>query len=253
MTDSLLNDNVEDLDIDPTKNYLEDLVGDGKKFKTPEDLAKAKLHSDNYIQHLLKEHDALKEDYTKVLAEARAKANIEDMLDQYTSRRNNDNNEFNLPNDSGNVDTPSLDPKQLETLVSKQILEFNKTEEQRKNFKVVQDKLKEHLGSNYSQLLKQQIESTPGLTVDMVDNLARTSPDAVFNLLGFNQVSPRDINAPRSSVRTDNFSPNTTPKRTRSYYVKMRKDQPALYYDPKTSVQMYKDAQEIPDFFDTED
>lgn len=253
MTDSLINDNANDFNIDPEKNYLDELVGDGKKFKSPEDLAKAKLHSDNYIQHLLKEHDALKEDYAKVLSEARAKANFEEMIDRFQTLRNENPGSNNTPSDQEDDDKPSLDLNKIESLVSQKILEHNKTEEQRKNFKTVQDKLKEQLGNNYPQLLKQKIESTPGLTVEMVDSLARTSPDAVFNLLGLNQTSPRDINAPRSSIRTDNFAPTTPQKRTRSYYVKMRKENPSLYYDPKTSVQMYKDAQEIPDFFDTED
>lgn len=252
MTDSLFLD--EDLNngFDPNKNYLEELVGDGKKFKSPEELARGKAESDDYISHLLKEHDALKQDYAKALSDAKAKANFEDMLTRYENIRNNDTGSFNQA-DPEDDEKPSLDLKQIETLVSNKIAETAKQQEQEKNFKAVQNKLKEQLGSNYSAVLKQRIDNTPGLTIEMVDQLARTSPDAVFNLLGMNQKSDSPITAPHSSLRSDNFSPSSQTKRTRSYYVKMRKENPTQYYNPKTSLQMYEDAKNIPDFFDTEE
>ena len=49
MNENLL-DAALDLDtVDPNKNYLTELVGDGKKFKTQEELARGKYESDLYL------------------------------------------------------------------------------------------------------------------------------------------------------------------------------------------------------------
>jgi hypothetical protein len=53
---------------------------------------------------------------------------------------------------------------------------------------------------------------------------------------------------PQSQRRSDSFSPQVT-KRNWAYYEKMRSENGNLYYDPKTQVQMHKDAQELKDAF----
>ena len=42
--------------IDPDKDYFEELVGDDKPFKSPKDLARAKLESDKFIEQLKQEN-----------------------------------------------------------------------------------------------------------------------------------------------------------------------------------------------------
>jgi len=63
MPDNLLNQDppAEPL-FDPNKNYYEDLVGQDKKFKDNETLAKAKVQSDIFIKHLERQQDELRKD-----------------------------------------------------------------------------------------------------------------------------------------------------------------------------------------------
>lgn len=257
MTDSLFQDDNNtgnNNNIDPNKNYLEELVGEGRKFKSPEELARGKMEADNYVAHLLREQDALRRDYEKALADSRAKANFEELLTRYENVRNNNDDDDMNQNRREDDDKPSLDLSQIESLITQKISETAKQAEQSNNFKKVQNKLKETFGDNFSSVLKQKIDNTPGLTVEMVDNLARTSPDAVYNLLGVNQQRGEQfLTPPSGSQRNDNFSPAVPQKRTRSFYVKMRATDPKKYYDPKTSVQMYQDSISNPDFFDTEE
>lgn len=46
------------------ENYLETLVGEGKKYKTPAELAKAKVHADKHIETILNEKRELEAKYT---------------------------------------------------------------------------------------------------------------------------------------------------------------------------------------------
>jgi hypothetical protein len=83
--------------------------------------------------------------------------------------------------------------------------------------------------------------NTLGITDEDLKFLAKKSPDAVINALGFNQQRDETYQAPpRSSQRTDNFSPAAEP-RDLIFYEKMRKEDPKKYFNPDTSVQRLKD------------
>src|SRR6478752_10635011 len=69
--------------IDPNKNYLEELVGEGRKFKSPEELARGKAESDLYIEHMKGRMDELRQDYTKLHNEYNAGPKLKETLDQY--------------------------------------------------------------------------------------------------------------------------------------------------------------------------
>ena len=85
----------------------------------------------------------------------------------------------------------------------------------------------------------------PGITSAEVNDLARKSPDAFFRLMGLDRQEDGNFQAPpRSNQRSDNFSPNTQ-KRDETYYDKLRRENAKVYYDPKTQVQMHKDAQQL--------
>src|SRR4029450_8159059 len=67
-----------DINVDPNKNYLEELVGEGKKFKTPEDLARGKAESDSFIERLQKELHGLRN-------ELKSRLQLEEVVDRISS------------------------------------------------------------------------------------------------------------------------------------------------------------------------
>src|SRR5258708_30783932 len=81
MTDSLVT-SMDNAELDPSKNYLTELVGDGKKFKTHEELAYGKAQSDSYIKILERQMDQLKTDYNEARAEAASRARLEDLVNK---------------------------------------------------------------------------------------------------------------------------------------------------------------------------
>lgn len=236
------NDNPQ---LDQSKNYLDELVGEGKKFKTVEDLARGKAESDLYIQTVNTRADQLRDDYLQLReqlnardSEATAQAKFDEMLSRYETIRNNPQSPVEPPE---RKPTPQFDPSKLDSLIEEKLL---KTEADRKaatNFSSVQKKLKEQLGSNYQSVLQERMNELD-LTTEDINSLARKSPTAFFNTLGLNQQQQESlVSGPRSTQRSS-FAPKAAEKRTWSYYENLRKANPKIYYDPKIANQMHDDA-----------
>lgn len=236
----LENTNQEDLpQIDPNKNYLEELVGEGKKFKTVEDLARGKVESDLYIEHKNRAQDELRAEYTRLQNEYNSGQSLKELIDQLKSNKESQNdNTQNVPDDKSD----KFDLKQIEEMIRSNISATKQQEKEEQNFNSVQAKLKEAYGDNYATVLKQQI-SELGLTADFVNDLAKKHPTVLYRTLGLEgQRQNETFQAPPASKnRSDPFAPNVA-KRTWSYYEKMRKSKPAEYFSPKMQDQMFKDA-----------
>ena len=237
MADNLLapTDNVTP---EPT-NYLTELVGDNKKFKSPEDLARGKWEADNYVKTLEGKLDELRNDYIKEREENASRANLEQLIRRLETAQPSqitqpEVKEMNTP--------PTIDSKQIESLVSTKIQEFELTKKQTDNFNSVKSKLIEQFGNNYQTKLKEQIENL-GLSEEEANALAKKSPAAFFRTLGMEQTQQQQTfqAPPKSDVRSA-FQPTGAPKRTWSYYQQMKKENPKAYHDPKTNIQMHNDA-----------
>lgn len=235
MTDSLFNDNNDPI-VDPNKNYFDELVGEGKKFKTPEDLARSKAEADAYIQTIIRQKDEMTNDIKKLREEYQARASLEELIDQLKGQ--SDRHDDNPAVDDKE---PSLDLTKIDSLVAQKIEDHQREQRERSNFNQVQAKLVEQFGNSYSTVLKQKRDEL-GLTEEDVNTLARRSPTAFFNTFGLNQRQQAEtFEAPlQTQRRTDQFAPKTE-KRTWSWYQKLKTENPNLYRDPRTQVQMHKD------------
>lgn len=247
MNQSLLTDQDNTHVIDESKNYLTELVGDGKKFKSPEDLARGKYEADLFIETLKRQQDELRSDYLKLRDESEARGRLEDLVRQMEGRQNTNSNN---PPEPPSVTPPTFKPEELESLVSKKILEIETSKKEQENFRLVSDKLKETLGDNYQTVLKSRINEL-GLTEEYVNEQARKYPKALLRVLGVDEQTQRqNFQAPpQTTTRSDNFAPRGAEKRTWSYYQKMKQEDPKRYYDQKTNIQMHNDIIELGDAF----
>lgn len=243
LDDTNQNDQIQ---IDQNKNYLEELVGEGKKFKTVEDLARGKAEADMYIEHFKKSQDELRSDYQRLREEYNAGPTLKELIDQLKNQKQSDNDITQIVNEDKSA---ALDLAKIEELVQAKIQATKQQEKEEANYNSVQAKLLETYGPNYAQTLKQQV-SQLGLTADFVNDLARKHPQVLFKTLGLDgQRQNENFQAPPASTnRSDHFAPNVN-KRTWSYYEKMRKTEPTKYFDPKTQDQMFKDATSLGEAF----
>jgi hypothetical protein len=244
MTDSLLDPNKQEPQIDPSKNYLEELVGEGKKYKDQIELAKAAVYKDLHIQQIETENAELREEFSKLRKEHNSSASLAERIDQLIQlqqqKASSDNN-----NTVKAEDKQGIDPAQFDSLLDAKLTAREADRRARDNMNAVKKGLEAQFGNGYPTVLKQTVENL-GLTVEDADALARKSPAAFFKTLGLEPKAPEGFQAPPSSGRrTDSFAPTSGPKRTNSYYEKMRKENPNLYFSKQMSLQRERDYREL--------
>lgn len=207
---------------------LESLVGEDKKFKSVEDLAKGKAESDKFIEQLQSELSGLREELDKRLT-------AEDVLTKI--REENSANQSN-----GEPTSSSLSEDKVAELV-KSTLESTRTEEQRQaNIASVDQKLQEMYGDKANAELQKKAAEL-GVGVDFLASVAMQSPAAFFNTVGINanqqaggvQVSTSTVN---TEVLAQQGEASQAKAGSKAYFDQMRKDNPKLYWDPKTQNQI---------------
>lgn len=242
MTESLLDNTSTETTVDPTKNYLEELVGDGKKFKTVEDLARGKYEADLHVSLKNRELDALTAEYKRLQNEYNAGPKLQEVLDKILTAQTS-SSETPKANDN-NTAPPAFDPSQLDSLLESKLQKISAAKQAQENTKLVKDTLQAQFGDGFSAMLQAQTQKL-GLTKEMVDNLVQTSPDAIFRIMGTNQAKDNTFQAPpRSSRQSTDFAPNTN-KRTFAYWKEEAKKKPGLFSDPKAHNQMLEDIKAI--------
>jgi|SRR5712664_1938325 len=240
MTDNLLNSE-DSAVLDPSKNYLPELVGEGKKFKTPEDLAYGKAQSDSYIKILERQMDQLKADYEEARIEAISRARVEELVNKL-------NNPSPIqPQVTNDQTKPEINMTEIEALMSRKIQETEINKRHKENLDMVKAELEKRFGNNLESHLKEV-----GLDGESAAQLAKVNPQLVLKALGVDKTSqPYNTAPPRN---TSVASPNKyTPQRTWSYYQEMFKANPSLKMDSRTNVQMQKDYISLGEAFEDGD
>lgn len=235
MTESLVDGNPE------PQNYLAELVGEGKKFKDAEALARGKYEADRFIEIKNKQFDDLREDYLRLMDESKNRAKLEDLITQLEGKQIVDPEPQKpmIPNE------PTLKPEDIESLVDKRITETERARQQQSNFNVVKAKLEERFGDNYASHVRERVKEL-GLTADELNDLARRSPNAAINALGLNAQPSGFQNQPVSSVTR---KPAQGSQKTWQYYQEMKRTNPKLYTDPKITNEMIQQAETLGDAF----
>jgi hypothetical protein len=245
--------------VDPSKkSFFETLTGPGGKFYdddpavAAEKVARGKYEADLYVKQLESRLDEMRADFLQMKQENESRANLEDLLDQISSPRNKTSEtpitQRSLDRDQ-EVSKPTIDPNQIENLVSNAVRKIETTKKQEENWNVVKNKLVERYGENWDVHITKQV-SDLGLSNEDATVLAKKSPNAFLKTFGLDQPqSQQTFTTPPRSQGTP-FAPTTTPTRNWNYYENLRKEKPELYFDPKTQIQLHKDAIALGDNFE---
>jgi len=251
---NLLDGQTNDQNLDPNKDYLSELIGPNGKFHDTDEkqalqkLARGKVESDSYIKTLESQLDTMRQDALTWRDEANARASLQELVEKLSNAREGNHSDVNLNANDNQQTPPSLDPKTIEELVAKKMTEAETNRQQEANHRTVFNKVKEVLGENFASTLRRQATEL-NLTDDEVNSLARSNPKLFFRTFGIeSNEGNNNFQAPPRGMRTDHFAP-ANHKRTWAYYQELRKSNPKLYYDKKTTVQMHQDAQDLGEAF----
>ena len=237
MADPFSNDTIVD-DTNDTNITLEDLVGDGKKYRDPNEVAKAYVHA-----------DALIEKQKADLAEANARSKVlEDLLE---ARQSGKPPEVVPP---VRQEPPAQEPPKVDVDISELVRKemTSASEEKRKtdNINSAAQTLNSHFGSPAkAQEAIRARASELGVGFEWLRNVASDSPAAFYASMGIAPAA-RSNNTPAYSpeVRLPGRVDNV---RNYTYYENVRKTNPKAYVTPEIRAQMFKDAQELGDKFYT--
>lgn len=237
------NDSLDQTELDPTKNYLEELVGEGKKFSSAEALAKSKAEADQFIERLKLENSGIRQ-------ELNSRVKMEEFLDKLNTFQSksptNDQDGLGAKKDDGT----KLTQEDIATLLDTKLSERETKQKAMQNVELVKQKLQETLGPNYATKLE-QMTNTLGLSKEFLNSVASSSPAAFLKLVGVEEGKKAgDLfsSPPKSQFNTEGFKP-TGDKRDWSFYEEIRKKDPRKYWTVSVQNEMHQQAVKLGEAF----
>lgn len=218
--------------------YLDRLVGEGKKFKTVEDLARGKYEADAYVERLTKEQEELRQELEK-------RVGLEEKLDSL------------LKAQEGRDRTPSdppagkqVDDLDLDKLIEGKLSEREKAHSEQAMFRDSQKAVIDHFGGDVEQakafVAKRAQEL--GVTTEYLGSRAKESKQAFMALVGI-QARPeqRQTDRPRGTHTDVPVNHQGAKPGSKQYYDQLRRENPRLYFSAKTQQEIFKAAAANPD------
>lgn len=210
---------------------FEDLVGEGKKFKDPDALAKKVVHADKHI-------DNLEQELAEMRTELSARLKVEEMLDKFKPAPAEPTRE--VP--AHNPQEPGSKEIDLTAEVQR-LLRAEKDKDKRDhNIEATRDGLKERFGPDYNQRLL-EIAGDLSVSKDFLTQMAASTPTGFFKLI--DSVAERDNTRPLHAPQ-----PNRDPLKTQStqnrknsaYFQELRREKPDLYFSRRVQNEMHQEA-----------
>jgi hypothetical protein len=242
----LFNTPPQTTEVDPNKKYYDELVGEDKKFKTNEDLAKAKAESDRFIQQLQGELAGIRQELS-------TRQTLEELMTKVGSQRVPENTPGNNQNPNGDDDgknVKAFSEEDIARLVEDRLTKAERARVHNSNLETVKQTLMESFGSDYVTHLKAKAAEL-GVSEEYLNSMAKETPKAFLKLVEVDATKRATPSAPglftppsganiRSTDQSKGFSPTGIPKM--SYYENIKRTDPAKYWSAAVQNKMHKDA-----------
>ena len=219
--------------IDQDVDYLDQLVGENKKFKSVNDLAKGKAEADRYVE-------VLKNKLDEATKELNTRTSLDSFLDKMKNPGNVEPPVVTPPSDAkGPLDDSEIEARILKALEARESQRAQET-----NVEKVTRVMQEQFGDNARLVINKKSKEL-GISANELQAMAARSPSAFFTLVGVSE-TPSPGLAP--VVPRNGFNGAATNAvsgvKNKAYYDKMKAADPKKYFDPKTTVEMMRDMAE---------
>lgn len=226
--------------VDPDKDWLTELVGEGRKFQDPQALARSKAEADAYAARIENENKGLRNELAQ-------RVKFEEFLDKVNSGKGDDDDTHR----KAPTETHALQKEDIERLLEQKMNQRDQARIAEQNLNIVAQKLRETLGPNFAQRLEQQATEL-GMTKQAINEMAARNPKAFFKLMGIDEKAvKRDslFEAPMKGHST--FVPSAlSGSKGKSYYDEIYTKNNNLYWSPKIQNEIFERVKEIgPDAF----
>lgn len=205
--------------IDQEKEYLPELVGEDKKYKTPEELAKAAIHKDNFIEQLKRENAEMRDAIAK-------RSNEEEFLKKLEQvARPKSPESQDPPVERRDEQVSAIKPEDIE-----RIIEEREVKRQREaNLKVVSERLQELYGADYRSRVQSQAKAL-GVGTDFLTDVAAKNPQAFFRLVGLEEQKKKTDDVFTAPPRSSFSTPPKTTVKNYEYFKKLRQEKGDGWY-----------------------
>lgn len=252
------------MEIENTDETLKPYIpGPEAKFKTVEDLAKAKAESDAFIQRIKEENAEIRKQLGEYEANLQKAKGIDEVLaalkNMNETGRNESMSDEGRPRheDSGERNqsrTPETDEAHVRQLIERTLSELNQKSSAEQNWQEVNNKfLEKHNGDSEEALVAMKYAAKElDMTMDEFRQFAAIKPQAALRATGLYQAPSRSNEPTRFAGKgsaSDNGQGQATSSgpKPKSYYDNLKsqlkqRGQLAKFYSPEIQNQIHKDA-----------
>jgi hypothetical protein len=225
-----------------TSEHLATLVGDARKYKTPDELAKAYLHLDEFAEKLKQENADLR---AKV-AESKTVADVLDRLNAEERQATQDQGGKKADQAS------SLSASDVAAIVRDTLTGMETARSRQENLLKADAEMKRLFGEKAAEVFAKEAV-TPAMKKAMMD-LASVSPEKFVALFQKEQPAPTGSVNGGSKVNTGalehtDVSGRAADPECKEYYNTLRKKDPKRYYSSAVQLQMTRAATQNPTKF----
>lgn len=220
---------------------LGDLVGEGKKYKTVEDLVAGFYHAQNHIATIEQENEEFRNKMEQQESEYRGSQAVLDALEQR-----------NTPSQKEPTSSNSSDEEAVRNLVE-QVVEQKSTEQKKAdNIKKANQRATEMYGDKAKSKVEEAAASL-NVSVDFLRQTASTSPAAFEKLVAENTQQGQNTMT-GASPQPSNVNTQAMPKhdgeKNFAYYNKLRKENPSAFKSVAVQKEMMQQRSRLgKDFF----
>lgn len=220
---------------------FEDLVGEGKKFSSPDELARAKMEADAFIEKL-------KNETAEMRAELQSRLTLEELMEKIPSAQpapSANHDQLNAPDKGQEPGSPEPVVDITETV--KSLLAEEKQKERREaNIEKTRQGLKERFGPDYNQKLATIAEQLE-VSKEFLTGMAATSPSGFLKLI--DSVAAPDDKRPMATPPASSTNPAAAAasgvKKNNAYYRELRRTDPKRYFSRQVQNEMHQQVMKM--------
>lgn len=236
------------------ENPLEVLVGEGKKFSTPEELAKGKLEADRFIEQLQSEAAEMRNVIEQNETDRNSK--IDRLLESLNApKADNTQHSKDVPEMNTTPQVPentqgsdATDAKvDIESTIDKLLSQRDAQRSKQQNIESVTTKMNELYGDRSAAMVKQTADQM-GVTTEWLEYVAGENPKAFFKLVGAEDKkgAQQSLATQQSNTNFEGQPSSNETVRDQAWWNTQRKTQGnSWFFKPKTQQAYWEDAKSL--------
>lgn len=212
------------------------LIGDGKKYKDANDLAKAYVNADTHIGELRRDLLAAKAELDVLKTNSTTRPN--DVPGEDTQQRQDP------PHVDPNIPSPKVNEEEFRDTLRREVEALDQEKRASQNAEAAAQRLVEHYGdaAKANEAVRRRAQEL-GVSTEWLRDAAAKSPQAFYASMGIDQnATSRSSPAPRNDFVPDRQ--NMRGAKKYSDFEELRKTNKVKYYSPETQREMQELARE---------